>query len=165
SRLDGGDREGIERNRRIVDEELTSAETALHLLERPIDSIEDAQGLADRLRHLCGAAPIPVDLRLGRLAPPVPAEVATAVWFCCSEAVGNVVKHAGGSARATVDVSGDRERVRFSVTDDGKGFDWPLLSGTGLRNLSDRVALLGGSLDVTTRLGSGTRIVGSIPLS
>ena len=48
----------------------------------------------------------------------------------------------------------------FSVEDDGVGFAYPPASGTGLAGLQDRVAALGGTLDVETAPGCGTRITG-----
>jgi len=55
--------------------------------------------------------------------------------------------------------------VTFSIVDDGPGFDWRPNQGTGLRNLADRVAALGGALDVRSGLGSGTTIEGFVPLT
>ena len=51
----------------------------------------------------------------------------------------------------------------FTVTDDGPGFD-PAAStaGSGLRNMSDRLAALGGSCQVDSRPGRGTTVTGRI---
>jgi signal transduction histidine kinase len=52
------------------------------------------------------------------------------------------------------------------VSDDGAGFDaqhTPL--GSGLRNMADRLAALGGRLEVTSAPGQGTTIAGQLPFS
>ena len=52
----------------------------------------------------------------------------------------------------------------FSVTDDGVGFDPSRAgSGSGLRNLADRVESVGGSLWVDTEIGRGTTVAGRVP--
>ena len=47
----------------------------------------------------------------------------------------------------------------FTVTDDGPGFD---PAGSGLRNMFDRLAALGGSCHVDSRPGRGTTVTGRI---
>jgi signal transduction histidine kinase len=51
------------------------------------------------------------------------------------------------------------------VTDDGAGYETartPL--GAGLRNMADRLAALGGRLDVRSAPGHGTTVAGRLPL-
>ena len=51
----------------------------------------------------------------------------------------------------------------FSVTDDGPGFDPATArAGSGLRNMSDRLAALGGSYQVDASPGRGTTVAGRI---
>jgi signal transduction histidine kinase len=49
------------------------------------------------------------------------------------------------------------------IVDDGAGGADPA-SGTGLRGLADRVAALGGALDVESPAGAGTRVTARLPL-
>ena len=56
--------------------------------------------------------------------------------------------------------------IKASVDDDGKGFDLDMLeqkSGMGLKIIRDRVEMLGGSFEMDSAVGRGTRIVFSIP--
>ena len=54
--------------------------------------------------------------------------------------------------------------MRFSVEDDGIGFDPATArSGAGLTNLGDRVAAVGGGLHIDSRPGEGTRITAELP--
>jgi signal transduction histidine kinase len=55
--------------------------------------------------------------------------------------------------------------VSFSVEDDGAGFDPSAVEyGAGLTNLADRVAAVGGTLEIEARPGGGTRVRGEIPI-
>ena len=50
------------------------------------------------------------------------------------------------------------------MTDDGVGFDVGRADAAGgLKQLDDRLAVVGGTLTVDTRLGAGTRITGRAP--
>jgi signal transduction histidine kinase len=87
------------------------------------------------------------------------------VYRVAQEALNNVVKHAA-ARRATLEASsGDRE-VRVVVKDDGEGFEMDAVTaGRGLSGMRERVALLGGELEVLAEPEQGTRIVATIPLS
>jgi signal transduction histidine kinase len=52
--------------------------------------------------------------------------------------------------------------MRLTVADDGRG--GADLGGSGLTGLADRAAAVGGSLEVTSEPGAGTRIELRIPL-
>jgi signal transduction histidine kinase len=87
----------------------------------------------------------------------------SAVYFSCLEALQNVAKYAEAS-RATITLSNGDGHLRFSVTDDGQGFDASATSyGTGLQGIADRLAAIGGILTVTSTPGHGTTIDGRVP--
>jgi signal transduction histidine kinase len=94
-----------------------------------------------------------------------PQDVEAAAYFCCLEAVQNVAKYAN-ALRATItlrEISGD---LLFEVADDGDGFDPSATGyGTGLQGMADRLSALDGTLEVRSALGSGTVLVGRIPLA
>ncbi len=55
--------------------------------------------------------------------------------------------------------------LRFAVSDDGAGFDPATTQrGEGLTNLRDRVEALGGTLEIVSAPGKGTRVTGTIPV-
>jgi len=90
--------------------------------------------------------------------------VETTAYFCCVECLQNAAKHAGPGASATVSLRETGGRVSFSVEDDGAGFDPSAQQGgAGLTNLADRVAAVGGTLEIDAAPGRGTRICGEIP--
>jgi signal transduction histidine kinase len=91
-------------------------------------------------------------------------ELETAVYFCCVECLQNAAKHAGRGASAIVHLSHDDGHLGFTVEDDGVGFDpHNVRRGAGLDNLADRVAALGGRLQISSRPGRGTRVTAQLP--
>jgi glucose-6-phosphate-specific signal transduction histidine kinase len=58
----------------------------------------------------------------------------------------------------------DGDSLRLTIRDDGVG-GVDSARGTGLVGLTDRVQALGGSLEIQSNTGTGTRLVASFPLS
>jgi signal transduction histidine kinase len=86
------------------------------------------------------------------------------VYFCSLEALNNVAKYADAS-RATIELEQDDGRLRFTVRDDGAGFDVGATAyGTGLQGMADRLDAIGGSIAVESAPGSGTIVVGTVPI-
>jgi signal transduction histidine kinase len=83
-------------------------------------------------------------------------------YFIISEALTNVVKHAGAE-RAEVSARASQGMLRVEVRDDGKGGAAPG-GGTGLVGLQDRISALGGNLRIESPPGGGTRVVVTLPL-
>jgi signal transduction histidine kinase len=95
-----------------------------------------------------------------------PAEVENAVYFCCLEALQNVAKHAGAGAGVRVTVAERDDSLSFDVRDDGAGFDPAATpAGTGLTNIRDRVAAVGGRVAIDSEPGRGAQVSATIPLS
>lgn len=81
------------------------------------------------------------------------------------EGLANVARHAR-SRRADVVLEYGPDEASLKVADDGVGFD-PAASrtGFGLRGMRDRLAAVGGRLDVRSTPGEGTRLVAHVPLA
>jgi signal transduction histidine kinase len=120
------------------------------------------QGLAAALAAQARKSPVPVTVGadgLGRY----PQEAEAAVYFSVLEALQNVAKYAAAS-QAAVRLAGRADALEFSVTDDGAGFDAGSAGyGTGLQGMADRLAALGGDLQVRSRPGHGTTVTGRLP--
>jgi len=85
-----------------------------------------------------------------------------AVYFCCLQALQNVLRHAG-EGDAVVRLSAGPEVVTFEVADRGAGFDPTVTDrGMGLQIMQDRVDALDGTLEVTSAPGAGTTVTGRI---
>ena len=110
------------------------------------------------------ARDLPVVLTLRGRPPRFAPEVETAIYFTCLEALQNVAKHAGPDARASLSLSAQRGHLRFTIIDDGPGFDAGRTAGSrGLTNMRDRIAAVGGELTITSAPGAGTTVSGSVP--
>lgn len=83
------------------------------------------------------------------------------------ELLSNVRAHAQAT-QVQINLDVDENRVRAVLEDNGKGFDpQAALSGTqkviGLNALKERVDLLGGTLEIESQLGQGSRVIMEIP--
>jgi signal transduction histidine kinase len=121
------------------------------------------RGLAVAIDAQARKAAIPVSIEANGVAR-YRRETEAAVYFCVLEGLQNVAKYASAN-HGTVRLGVDDGALVFEVVDDGLGFDTATTSyGTGLQGIADRLAALGGTLDVRSRPGAGTTIVGRVPL-
>jgi signal transduction histidine kinase len=121
------------------------------------------KGLVAALESQARKSVVPIEIEadgIGRYAR----EAEAAIYFSCLEALQNVAKYASAS-RAVIAFSDADGRLRFTVTDDGVGFDRAASTfGTGLQGIADRLAALGGEVEVTSSPGEGTSVAGSLPV-
>ena len=119
-------------------------------------------GLTAALSAQAAKSPLPVTVQaegIGRMSQ----DVEAAIYFCCLEALQNAAKYAHATT-ARICLSAQGEILRFTVSDDGAGYDarhTPL--GSGQRNMADRLAALGGRLEVRSAPGRGTTIAAQLP--
>jgi len=115
-------------------------------------------------------APLLFDIHLAlhdrRLSP----AIETALYRVLQEAILNVVKHASATRVGVILDANDTE-VRMIVEDDGAGFLWNETERAsappmrlGLLGMRERLALLGGTLEIETSPGAGTTILIHVPL-
>ena len=148
-------------------------DTCIDELRQSLDELRDLargihpavlsdRGLEPAVRALAARAPLPVDI-VGGPTGRLPAAVETAAYFVVSEALTNVSKYARAD-HAIVRVERVDGRLLVDVSDDGVGGASADL-GSGLRGLSDRVAALSGTLEVSSPPGRGTRLHAELPCS
>ncbi len=117
-------------------------------------SLDD--GLPAALSNLVRSLPMTVDMEIDD--SPLPDAVATTAYYVASEAITNAVKHAEAT-RIVLEVIRRDGNLLVSVSDDGCGG-----AQLGVRSgLADRVAALGGSLQVASPPGGGTRVEAALP--
>ena len=170
-------------NLRLVRDLVGENPDAAEMLEMLADSVKDTiqelrdlahgiyppllmdSGLPEALRAAAARSPldVSVDVEVGRY----PTEVEAAVYFCCLEAMQNAAKHAP-DAHVAVKVweDGESPRLRFTVADDGPGFDVAVATaGHGYVNMSDRLGAIGGDVEWTSAPGAGATVAGSVPVA
>ncbi len=147
-----------------LQEEVSGALSNLRDLARGIyPPLLADSGLVAALGAQAAKSPIPVVVDaagIGRFGQ----DMEAAVYFCCLEALQNIAKYAAAS-QVEICVAARDGSLRFTVSDDGAGYDasrTPL--GSGQRNMADRLAALGGRLEVRSLPGKGTTIAAHLPL-
>lgn len=92
--------------------------------------------------------------------------VSTAAYRIAQEALTNVARHASAS-RVEVSLKSSDGLLTLAVADEGQGFDaldLPESEGLGVAGMRERATLVGGSLDVQSRLQKGTRVYFKVPI-
>jgi signal transduction histidine kinase len=90
------------------------------------------------------------------------------IYKITAEALRNAFRHADATA-VNVEIRYDRQQFRLRVQDDGKGFDETLLPGQaaaghyGVPGMRERAALMGGTLTVWSRQGTGVAVELCVP--
>jgi NarL family two-component system sensor histidine kinase LiaS len=92
-------------------------------------------------------------------------ELEQTLFRVAQEALANVARHSGAK-NVEVDLVYEADRLTLRVADDGHGFDpaEDMGDGFGLRSMSERLAKLGGRVDIESALGEGTRVICVCPL-
>ena len=121
------------------------------------------RGLRAALEAQAQKATTPVRVH-GESVGRYPREIESTVYFCALEAMNNIAKYAEATA-ASVRLEQRDGILRFTVRDDGRGFDpRAAVGGTGLQGMTDRLEAVGGSLLVESVIGSGTTVTGTVPV-
>jgi signal transduction histidine kinase len=151
----------LDRVGRHVEEALDEVREVSHGLYPPVLS---DWGIVAALERTRAPGDVPLELRatgIGRY----PAELESAVYYCCLEAIQNATKHGGPGVRISIALREDADGLSFEVSDDGPGFDASLASGgMGLKNMRDRLGALDGRLSINGAGSNGTVVSGAIPL-
>ncbi len=122
-------------------------------------SVLTDRGLLEAVEALAARSAVPVTVRAdptlrgARFAE----EIEGAGYFTVAEALANVGKHAHAS-RIDVRLVHTAGALEITVRDDGAGFDVATTVGEGLTNLAERLAALGGRLNVDAARGTGTTL-------
>jgi signal transduction histidine kinase len=148
---------------RISEEALRDMQTLLTEL-RPASL--DGAGLTPALREICAAyhdrLGVTVEASLDNVTVPAPVE--HALLRITQEACANAVRH-GHARRLAVSVTRQDGHVELAVRDTGTGFD-PAAphAGSGLTHIRDRVAELGGTIDIDSTPGHGAALTVRVPV-
>lgn len=144
-------RKGLEEARRSV----------LDLRAAPLEG----RTLPAALAALAAEAGPSVSFESSPASVPLPPAVEVGLYRIAQEALQNALRHAA-AAQVFVRLEISSDRVRLTVQDDGKGFpdEGASTSRFGLVGMQERARLLGGSFQVESSPGAGTRITAEVPL-
>ncbi|HEX3489910.1 MAG TPA: HAMP domain-containing protein [Streptosporangiaceae bacterium] len=161
-RADPGDQQA-QAIERITEEALRDMQALLIEL-RPAGL--DGAGLAPALQEICAAyhdrLGVTVEADLADVSVPAPVE--HALLRITQEACANAVRH-GNARQLAVSMSRQNGHVELAVRDTGGGFDPDAPhAGTGLTHIRDRVAELGGTLDIDSAPGRGAALTVRVPV-
>jgi len=153
----------------VVEDEASRALAEMRLIVGVLRKGEDADlaptpGVADieeLARAFEGPPRIDVDIEgdLHDLAPSVDA----AIYRIAQESITNATRHARDATRITVRVVGDDDSVRLTVEDDGASGSGSSPAGFGLAGMSERAALLGGTLEAGPGPERGWTVAAVVP--
>jgi len=94
----------------------------------------------------------------------LPADVQLVVYRVAQEALSNAAQHSGAE-RVHVGLVREGDRVELTVADDGSGFTFDqAATGLGISGMRERALLVGGDMQVESRLDAGTRVRLTVPL-
>jgi signal transduction histidine kinase len=155
----------------LIDQALEQTRSMIFELSPPI--LHDLglqaalRSLATQMQHLHG---INIDSAGNGEGNQVPDELAVLLFRAVRELLFNIVKHARAT-QVSISLERNQERIQIEVVDDGIGFDPAEAdrrrrrgSGFGLFSVSERLQHLGGSFEITSRPGHGTRAILTAPL-
>ncbi|MBP2330531.1 signal transduction histidine kinase [Kibdelosporangium banguiense] len=161
--LDGDSARLVVRAREIAGSCLVDTRRAVAALRpEPLDKA----ALADAVRQLCvqwaELTGIPADCAVQGPVRRFRPQVEVVALRVVQEALTNARKHAASSG-LTVTVEYGTQ-MRLVVRDDGCGFDPAIVtSGFGLATMRERVASIGGTLSVSSVIGTGTTVTATLP--
>ena len=153
-RLGADTRATIDEIRRIVYE----------LRPPSLDELGLTGALREQARRLAGQGPGGGPLRINVAAgalPDLPAAVEVAAFRIASEGMANARRHAG-AGHCSVELSCNAA-LRVEITDDGSGVSPDARAGVGIASMRERVAELGGELQIGPLKPRGTRLVAILP--
>jgi len=96
----------------------------------------------------------------------LPPELETTLYRVVQEALANVVKHAAAE-HVSIVIAQRGATVGATVDDDGSGFDAERVraEALGLTGMRERLALVGGTLEIESSPGRGTTVAAQVPLA
>ncbi|WP_073266805.1 sensor histidine kinase [Cryptosporangium aurantiacum] len=140
----------------------------LGLLREGPESLAPQPGLADvpTLVEQARVAGLDVVARLDPPPAPVGAGLGLVVYRIVQESLTNVLKHAGPTARASVEICWHTHELQLRIVDDGRGaIGAPAPGGHGIVGMRERVAAYGGAIRTGSGPGGGHEVYVRIPVS
>jgi signal transduction histidine kinase len=129
---------------------------------RLIGLVAAINGLRQELSKSSG---IPIDFTHDQLPSTLPPDLTLCLFRVVQEALQNAVKHSRAH-QISVHLGVGTDALSLTIADDGVGFDVDAATdrGLGLISMSERLDMHGGTIDIRSRPGAGTRLDVAVPL-
>lgn len=143
---------------------------ALDLRPAALDELGLVPALREMVRDFSRRVGFPINLEVSGLEKRLPLEIEVALFRAIQEGLTNVAKHSRAT-HACVNLKADATRLEVGVEDNGVGFSVAEVVGAlgrrslGLFGIQERVSLLGGTSQVQSEPGKGTKLTISVPLA
>ena len=127
-------------------------------VQAPVATLTDIKRLAQD-----SSIPLKVNVEFDGDLTQLSSTVEATLFRLAQESVTNAVRHAKHANRIDVQVSGEAEQVRLTVSDDGDSVSHYPNVGLGLRGMAERVSLLGGRFSAAPGTHKGWIVSASLP--
>jgi signal transduction histidine kinase len=164
----GGSASTLTEAQMITDGALQTVRNLSHLLHpATLDDLGLPAAIDSALRGLARRQEIRAELHQQGIISRLPRDVELAAYRIVQEALTNVGKHARAT-HCAVHLTQREDRLVIEVEDNGVGFvedtDRPIIArGLGLISIRERATRLGGSFNILSTPGHGTRLIVSLP--
>jgi signal transduction histidine kinase len=154
----------------LTDKAITEVRTLSHLLHPPLlDELGFHSAARWYTEGFAKRSGIPVELHLAEVVERLPKEIEIALFRVLQESLTNVYRHADAK-HVDIELQCSDTEVILAVSDNGKGINRNVLEkfrageagGIGLAGMRERLAELGGTLEVES-LPNGTKICATLP--
>lgn len=145
---------------------LTEVRRALNSLRAsPLEDLGLALALSALAESVAARTELKLDLEIAKRIENIPPEVEQCVYRVAQEALANVARHSKAKS-LYVSLSKPNGHLILSIKDDGQGFDSNNVDTTryGLKGLRERAEMIGGALQIETKLHQGTTVLFTVPL-
>jgi PAS domain S-box-containing protein len=142
-------------------------QVAYQLRPRSLDDLDLSEALANHVSEWSVQTGIAADFHCRRRLEALSAQQDAALYRIAQEALTNVARHAHGVSNVAITLDTVDGEVRLTIEDDGCGFDVlakPAGHGLGLAGMRERLALLGGRLEIEATPRGGTTVYVRMPV-
>jgi two-component system, NarL family, sensor histidine kinase UhpB len=143
---------------------------ALDLRPKILDDLGLIAALGWRVDEFNAAGDAVATLKVDGIHERLPRTVELVFYRVAQEALNNVARHAAAT-QVTMTLHRDKEYLMLSVVDNGRGFDDSrpapqngATGGLGLLGIHERMAMVGGSVEILSHPGQGTRLCARLPM-
>jgi signal transduction histidine kinase len=152
----------------IIDRALQQVrDLSLELRPPMLDDLGLVAAIRSHVKREAERAGIAAEVIADPLERRLPSELETACFRIVQEALTNVIRHSGAK-HVRVGLAWRGDELSVTVADDGKGFDVTETErrrpGLGLQGIRERAAIVGGSVEIESAPGRGTKVRATFPI-